>query len=182
MSWKDVIITKFFLFFFVLFFFFFKPDCNEVSKMSSLWLCAYATQLGSFITRACRQVVLNVWSKSGRPVSLTTVFADCGRLAGVFLFKKNSSGALKCWFRFSWTNVCVFVTDWALFPLNCSVGRHVFGTTAHGHPRHNSYNGHFMSIFKILGLLLTISLSFYIPTSASVHLYTVNSLGWDHSF
>jgi len=47
---------------------------------------------------------------------LTTVFADCGRLAGVFL---NSSGALKCWFRFSWTNVCVFVIDWALFPLNC---------------------------------------------------------------
>jgi len=162
MSWKDVIITK--LVGFVLFLVFFNLTVIRYLRCQVCDCVHTQHRLGLFITRACKQVVLNVRSKSGRPVSLTTVFADCGRLAGVFLFKKNSSGALKCWFRFSWTNVCVFVIDWALFPLNCSVGRHVFGTTAHGHPRHNSHNGHFMSIFKILRLLLTISVSFYIPT------------------
>lgn len=30
------------------------------------------------------RLFLNVWSKSGRPVSLTTVFADCGRLESFF--------------------------------------------------------------------------------------------------
>lgn len=42
-----------------IFFFFFKPDCNEVSKIFKFVIvCAYAARLGSFITGACRQVVI----------------------------------------------------------------------------------------------------------------------------
>lgn len=49
MSWKDVVITKFFF----LFCFFKKPDCNEVSKdIKFVIVCAYAARLGSFINRS----------------------------------------------------------------------------------------------------------------------------------
>lgn len=90
MSWKDVITKVFFCFVFV-----FNLTVMRYSKKSYFFFVMGVrytqARLGSFITGARRQV--NVWSKSGRPVSSTTVFADCGRLAGVFL---NSSGALKC--------------------------------------------------------------------------------------
>lgn len=58
-------------------------------KMSSLWLCVCVhTRSTSWLVhnRSLQTGCLYLWSKSGRPVSLTTVFADCGRLAGVFLF------------------------------------------------------------------------------------------------
>jgi len=56
----------------------------------------HTAELVWFLNRANRQAG-QTCAESGRPVSFQTVFADCGRIAGVFfLFKKFSSGALKC--------------------------------------------------------------------------------------
>lgn len=71
-------------------FYFSSPDCNERSKGSSMWLCdntntSWLIHNRSWQTGFWFVFFVNVWSKSGRPVSLTTVFADCGRLASVFL-------------------------------------------------------------------------------------------------
>lgn len=84
MSWQCLC----FVFFFV--FFLSSPDCNERSKGSSMWLCddtntSWLIHNRSLQTGCFFFFCVNVWSKSGRPVSLTTVFADCGRLASVFL-------------------------------------------------------------------------------------------------
>lgn len=75
MSGQNVFIAKYvFLFFFL----FFKPDFDEVSKISRL--CAFRS--ASFIKKTrSLQTGCNKCVKSGRPVILTTVFADCGRLA-----------------------------------------------------------------------------------------------------
>lgn len=95
MSGQNVFIAKYgFFFFFVLFFFFsfcsFKPDIDEVSKISRL--CAFHST--SFIKKKKEirslQTGCNKCVKSGRPVILTTVFADCGRLAKcVFIHLKE---------------------------------------------------------------------------------------------
>lgn len=66
------------LFIVVSFFFsWFLPDCTQ--QICFLFIFAY-----SYMELADRWF-LNVWSKSGRPVSLAIVFADCGSLVGVFL-------------------------------------------------------------------------------------------------
>lgn len=84
--WHELTMFVFCFFFWV--FFLSSPDCNERSKGSSMWLCDDTNTSWLIHNRSLQTgffFCVNVWSKSGRPVSLTTVFADCGRLASVFL-------------------------------------------------------------------------------------------------
>lgn len=74
--------------------------------------------------------------KSGRPVILTTVFADCGRFSKcVFIHLREYFWCTEILVQiFKDTCFCVFVIDWALFPLNRSVSVR-FGTDTPSHTR-----------------------------------------------
>lgn len=90
-SWKRhpcIVVSLGFVFFFLIFTWLYATD---------FFFCfAYSW------TELADRWFLNVWSKSGRPVSLAIVFADCGSLVGVFLsfLKNKKSGALKCFLIF----------------------------------------------------------------------------------
>lgn len=86
---------------------FWLPDCNKVFWMWSWWWCAYANTF-SLVQTVFFFVCLFecVCVTSGRPVSLTSVFTDCGRLAGcVFILLKLLVHWNEMLVLFSWTNV-----------------------------------------------------------------------------
>lgn len=74
MSGQNVFIAKCFVFSF-------EPDIDEVSKISRLCVPQHAVHQKYREETRSLQTGCNKCVKSGRPVILTTVFADCGRLA-----------------------------------------------------------------------------------------------------
>lgn len=102
--------------------------------------------------------------KSGRPVILTTVFADCGRFSKcVFIHLREYFWCTEILVQiFKDTCFCVFVIDWALFPLNRSVSVR-FGTDTPAILVQRSFHLFFFS--DILELLWTTTTSFSIPSA-----------------
>lgn len=75
---------------------FFNPTALRYLKVDSLAYECSHTLLGFSCFVFLNRLLKGVCSKSGRPVSLAIMFADCGRCRFVFYLLINLSGALKC--------------------------------------------------------------------------------------
>lgn len=124
--------------------------------------------------------------ESGRPVISTTVFADCGRLAKCvfYPFKRILLVHWNIGSDFHGQVFCVFVIDWALYFFSLSLHLFCSASVCLAHTATDTIlrTTVISCIFATYSTNNSGQYHFTYQHLTSMHLYTVNSTGWGHSF